>query len=89
MKEEEDSFKNIYIPLCLYFNTGIKIPMPTIASFTFHYVSILIESPHLLLPSALKFTFHYVSILIQLASGISYKTPAFTFHYVSILIQQP
>ena len=36
-------FRNIYIPLCIYFNTDVRLVKPLAVSFTFHYVSISTE----------------------------------------------
>ena len=59
------TFKKIYIPLCLYFNSESGENVSVTAEFTFHYVSILIRRYRGINLQAIQFTFHYVSILIR------------------------
>ena len=54
----------VYIPLCLYFNCLRALHCLSSASFTFHYVSILIFCASSSCAVRPTFTFHYVSILI-------------------------
>ena len=58
-------FLDIYIPLCLYFNSYYCVSAYYRRVFTFHYVSILIILLIKNLNTLSTFTFHYVSILIQ------------------------
>ena len=66
--------KGIYIPICFYFNIVSTLIISLLLSFTFQYVSILIESgqghSHRLLP----FTFQYVSILIHRPNSRFFST---------------
>ena len=55
---------SIYIPICFYFNKYSRRFLLLRMSFTFQYVSILIERPFPATLSCLSFTFQYVSILI-------------------------
>ena len=55
---------SIYIPLCLYFNTLFWHCDSPPATFTFHYVSILMQVEMGSYHYHRSFTFHYVSILI-------------------------
>ena len=76
----------LYIPLCLYFNSGTTISVRRFSSFTFHYVSILMNSlsDHrapvecLYIPLCLYFNESFLPCIDKIID--------FTFHYVSILI---
>ena len=76
----------LYIPLCLYFNPDPMSQRRYVQYFTFHYVSILIQTESLQFLHNFFFTFHYVSILIGRSCARSTWIFSFTFHYVSILI---
>lgn len=54
------------------------------ASFTFHYVSILITLYQLTPKCGTDFTFHYVAILIGVYMDDDGQIALFTSHYVSI-----
>ena len=64
------SQSQLYIPLCLYFNVRRPSFSSAENSFTFHYVSILMNWRSNVKIKAVYFTFHYVSILIGNCSRI-------------------
>ena len=76
----------IYIPLCLYFNKGFETVLTYPATFTFHYVSILMQTlkqipqnKEIYIPLCLYFN--------QTSKSFpSFNPLQFTFHYVSILM---
>ena len=59
---ETSDFKDIYIPLCIYFNASKSSPLQFLDLFTFHYVSISTCRCLTMYTAVQSFTFHYVSI---------------------------
>ena len=80
------ALSQVYIPLCLYFNSSARLHGRISLKFTFHYVSILISFVITPSEAVRKFTFHYVSILMVARSVHPPSLLPFTFHYVSILM---
>ena len=62
VKSVHSCFLDIYIPLCIYFNTQSRKSSTKVLVFTFHYVSISTFGFDFMRISWRTFTFHYVSI---------------------------
>ncbi len=64
--------KQIYIPLCIYFNLLEGFALGLVLVFTFHYVSISTSGKTLSAVKRLVFTFHYVSISTLLNTFLTF-----------------
>ena len=78
--------EDVYIPLCLYFNFPATSLHCSYSPFTFHYVSILIES---MFTEISDRAVVYIPLCLYFNPSqerCPTRIQAFTFHYVSILI---
>ena len=83
------TLKEIYIPICFYFNIPASIDVFVNATI---YIPICFYFNFDKLPPTLQkavFTFQYVSILIGVLCCAPHFLSLFTFQYVSILIHRP